>query len=62
MMSPHGIGFSGFPPRGTHPEILQPTNPLTMWAFTDLTDPRWKFTKKYIILQQDSKNNGQPQK
>ncbi len=61
MMAQGGVGIHGFPPRGTHPEILAPTNPLTMWAFTDLTDPRWKFTKKYMMLRQDPANPA-PQK
>jgi hypothetical protein len=25
-----------------------------MWAFTDLSDPRWIFTKKYLLLRQDT--------
>ena len=41
--------------------MLQPTNPLVMWAFTDLSDPRWTFTKKYMMLQQDPKRSD-PQK
>lgn len=52
MMAPGGIGVHGFPPRGTHPENLQPTNPLVMWAFTDLSDDRWKFTSRYLTLRQ----------
>ncbi len=54
VMSPGGVGISGFPPRGTHPEILAPTNPLVMWAFTDFSDKRWQFTKKYLLLHQDA--------
>ncbi|HEY3927394.1 MAG TPA: hypothetical protein VGL89_03370 [Candidatus Koribacter sp.] len=53
MMSPGGTAVSGFPPRGKHPQDLAPTNPLVMWAYTDLSDPRWKFTKKYLVLRQD---------
>ena len=53
MMAPGGVGITRFPPRGTHPEDLPPTNPLVMWAFTDLSDPRWTFTKKYLVLRQD---------
>lgn len=53
MMAPGGVGVTGFPPRGTHPEVLPPTNPLVMWAYTDLSDPRWTFTKKYLALRQD---------
>jgi hypothetical protein len=56
MMAPGGVGITKFPPRGTHPEDLPPTNPLVMWAFTDLSDPRWTFTKKYLVLRQDPKN------
>lgn len=55
MMAQGGTGIHGFPPRGTHPEMLDATNPLTMWAYTDLSDPRWKFTKKYMTLRQDPK-------
>ena len=47
-------GISGFPPRGSHPEMLPPSNPLVMWAFTDLSDPRWRFTRKYMLLHHDS--------
>ncbi len=57
MMAPGGHGVSGFPPRGTHPEVLQPTNPLIMWAFSDLSDPRWTWLKKYFVLRQDPNNN-----
>ncbi len=55
MMAQGGIGIHGFPPRGKHMEILAPTNPLVMWAFTDLSDLRWKITRKYLILRQDAK-------
>ena len=61
MMAPGGVAFTGFPPRGKHPEVLAPTNPLVMWAYTDFSDPRWTFTKKYLALRQDP-NNPVPQK
>jgi hypothetical protein len=61
MMTPGGMGITGHPPRATHREVLQPTHPLVMWAFTDLSDPRWKFTKKYLMLKQDP-GNKEPQK
>jgi hypothetical protein len=57
MMSPGGIAISGFPPRGTHPANLEATNPLVMWAYTNLADKRWAFTKKYLTLQQDPNNS-----
>jgi len=56
MMARGGHGITGFPPRGTHPEMLAPTNPLVMWGFSDLSDPRWTFTKKYLVLRQDAGN------
>ena len=57
MMAPGGHGITGFPPRGTHPECLAPTNPLVMWAFTDLSDPRLCFTPKHLVLRQDPQAN-----
>ncbi|MBL8175328.1 MAG: hypothetical protein JNK48_11710 [Bryobacterales bacterium] len=61
MMRPGGYGITGFPPRGTHPEVLQPTNPLVMWAFSDLSDKRWRYSSKYLVLKQDPKQRS-PQK
>jgi hypothetical protein len=55
MMAPGGIGITRFPPRGTHPEMLLPTNPLVMWAFTDFTDWRWQLSRRYLLLRQDPK-------
>jgi hypothetical protein len=61
MMAPGGVGIHGFPPRGNHPEVLAPTNPLVMFAYTNLSDHRWRFTRKYLMLHQDP-NNSDPQK
>ncbi|MFN7919645.1 MAG: hypothetical protein U0Q16_06085 [Bryobacteraceae bacterium] len=61
MMAQGGIAVTGFPPRGKHPQVLEATNPLVMWAYTDLSDKRWTFTKKYLLLRQDPKNP-EPQK
>ena len=55
MLAAGGTEVVGFPPRGKHPEVLLPTNPLVMWAYTDFSDPRWRFTQKYLILRQDPK-------
>jgi hypothetical protein len=56
MMAQGGVAITGFPPRGHHPADLAATNPLVMWAYTDLSDKRWKFTKKYLMLHQDPNN------
>jgi hypothetical protein len=57
MMAQGGTVISGFPPRGHHPQNLEATNPLVMWAYTNLSDPRWKFTLKYLTLHQDPNNS-----
>ena len=61
MMAPGGRAITGFPPRGKHPQDLLPTNPLVLWAYTNLADPRWKFYEKYLTLRQDPAN-ATPQK
>lgn len=61
MMSPGGTEITGFPPRGRHPINLEATNPLVMWAYTNLADKRLTFTKKYLALRQDP-NNSEAQK
>jgi hypothetical protein len=61
MMAPGGVAIVPFPPRGTHPQDLPATNPLVMWAYTDFSDRRWHFTKKYLLLRQDPAN-ASPQK
>jgi hypothetical protein len=61
MMAPGGTAVTGFPPRGRHPINLEATNPLVMWAYTNLADKRWTFTKKYLALRQDA-NNPEAQK
>jgi hypothetical protein len=57
MMAPGGLAVTGFPPRGKHPANLEATNPLVMWAYTNLSDQRWVFTKKYLTLKQDPSNS-----
>ncbi len=59
--APGGIAFSGFPPRGKHPEKLLPTNPLVMWAYTKLADPRWTWGERFFALRQDPEA-AEPQK
>ncbi len=56
MMAPGGLAMAALPPRAGHDQALQPTNPLVMWAYTDFTDTRWKFRKRYLLLKQDPAN------
>lgn len=60
VMAPGGMAIAGFPARTEYPGNLQPTNPLVMWGYTDLSDARWRFLHKYIALRQDvSRSNPQ---
>jgi len=56
MLAQGGTGIHGFPPRGSHPQNLEPGNPLVMWPYTDFTDRRWLLLSKYLVLRQDPKN------
>jgi len=49
------------PPRQTHEQNLLPVNMMTMWGYTDFSDPRWTLCPKYIMLSQDPNAKG-PQK
>ncbi len=42
-------------------ETLLPVRNLTMWSYTDLSDPRWKFDRGFIRLRTDAKMS-EPQK
>jgi len=54
VMAPSGKAIIPLPPRGTHPEALQASNTITLWAYTDMSDPRWTWGRKYALLRQDS--------
>jgi hypothetical protein len=56
MLASGGTAVTGFPPRAGHADALAPTNPLVMWAFTNLTDKRWTFLEKYLVLRHDPAN------
>ena len=61
VMAPGGIAIIPLPPRGAHQDHLQPVNTLTLWAYTDMTDPRWTWGQRYILLRQDT-HRTEPQK
>jgi hypothetical protein len=53
VMAPGGRAIypqEGFLP---HPDVLVPARPLVLWHFTDMSDPRWTWGRKYIQLRQD---------
>jgi hypothetical protein len=59
VMAAGGRTIIPLPPRGTHPEDLLPTGVLILWAYVDMSDPRWTWGRQYILLQQA---DGSPQK
>ncbi len=61
VMNLHGTAIVPLPPYGTHEENLAPVSVLSLWAYTDLTDPRWTLGDRYVLLRQDALA-GTPQK
>ena len=59
----NGGGVAIFPqePFRAWADYLLPARPLVLWHYTDLTDPRWSFRKKYFSLRSDARNP-EPQK
>ncbi len=53
VMAQGGKAIIPLPPRGSHPEDLPPANTITLWKYTDMSDPRWTWGNKYIMLRQD---------
>jgi hypothetical protein len=55
----NGGGVTIFPnePYIPHSEKLLPARAMVLWHYTDLSDPRWTFGKKFIRLRTDSKLN-----
>lgn len=56
VMATGGTGIMPLPPRKTHQESLLPANTLSMWAYTNMADPRWTWGQRVIMLRQDPTN------
>jgi len=52
-MAAGGCAILPLPPRGTHKTHLQPVSALALWAYTDLSDPRWTLGRSYVLARQD---------
>jgi hypothetical protein len=61
VMAQGGVGILPLPPRGPHSENLTPASTMALWAYTDMTDPRWHWGGQFILLRQDA-TRPQPQK
>jgi hypothetical protein len=54
VMDVGGTAILPLPPRGTHPKDMLPTSILSIWPFTDMSDPRWFWGFRYLLLKQDT--------
>ncbi len=45
-----------------HAEKILPARPMALWNFTDMSDPRWTFGKRFVRLHTDSRITNSPQK
>jgi hypothetical protein len=61
VMEQGGRAVIPLPPRGSNTAKMLPTSLLSLWAYTDMSDPRWTWGEKYIMLRQDPKAK-KPQK
>ena len=52
VMAPGGIEIIPLPPLGEHPRDLLPNRTMILWPFTDMTDPRWRWGRRFITLRQ----------
>jgi len=55
LMAPGGTVLIPLPPRGSIQDNLLPTSTLVLWAYTDLSDPRWSWGERVILLRNDLK-------
>jgi hypothetical protein len=52
VMAPGGFAVIPQPALGTHPKDFLPNRTISLWPFTDLSDDRIHFGKRFIRLQQ----------
>lgn len=53
VMAPGGTALLPLPPRRPHPQALQADSTLVVWAYTDLSDPRYTFSPTMLFLRHD---------
>lgn len=54
VMAAGGVAIIPHPPRGPWPDFLLPSHQLVLWPYTDMSDPRWNWGEKYVLLRQDA--------
>lgn len=52
VMNPGGMAIIPQPPLGEHPHDLLPNRGMVLWPYTDMSDLRWTWGKKFWLLRQ----------
>lgn len=55
VMAPGGAEIIPLPPKTPHPQGLAPNQQMIIWPYTDLSDKRWTWGERYIVLRYDKK-------
>lgn len=53
VMAPGGFAIVPQEEYRPHPDCLHPARPMVLWHFTTMSDPRWTWGDKYVLLRQD---------
>jgi hypothetical protein len=61
IMRGGGVAIIPQEPYGPHPQYLLPSRTLTLWPYTDMSDPRLQFGRKLILVKSDERSPS-PQK
>ena len=61
VMNSNGTAIAPLPQRISHSEMMIPTSSLTLWGYTNMSDSRWIWGERYILLVQNP-NGETPQK
>ncbi|RKY05394.1 hypothetical protein DRP77_01090 [Candidatus Poribacteria bacterium] len=51
-MAPGGYAIIPQPEYIPHEEKLLPARPMAIWHYTDMSDPRWRWGRRFILLKQ----------
>lgn len=57
-----GRAIVPLPPRGVHPADCAPTSTIALWAYTDMSDPRFSWGSRFVMVRQDPAASASPQK
>ena len=52
VMTSGGMAIVPQEPFVAHTDLLTPVRPMALWGYTDMSDPRWRWGKRYVTLKQ----------